>query len=336
MGSTVTRVAKLAEGARYTGSMTRPRFGAHMSVAGGLPRAVERARVHGCEALQIFAKNASQWRGRPIPPEEIRAFRQAAEDAGIAPVVSHASYLINLATTDGKLRHQSIEAMGDEIDRAESLGLLGVVLHPGCSTGGDAAEGLALVAEGLAQLLRMRRSGRTLVLLEGTAGQGSALGARFEELAAILAHLDGHPRVAVCLDTCHLLAAGYDLTTDTGYAETFADFERIVGFDRLRAIHTNDSKKPLGSRVDRHEHIGRGHLGLDAFRRLVNDPRLAGLPMLLETAKAAGKATGPITPDPLDVANLAALRALVGDRREPTAATTPRPVRARARRTRRR
>lgn len=282
-----------------------------MSVAGGLPRAVERARVHGCDALQIFAKNANQWRGRPLADDEVRAFRQAADEAGIQPVISHASYLINLATTQPALRQQSLDAMTDEIDRAEALGLLGVVLHPGCYTSGDADHGLALVADALTRVFAARPGGRTMVLLESTAGQGTALGATFEELAAILTHMDGHARVGICLDTCHLLAAGYDLTTDDGYRDTFAAFERVIGFDRLRAVHVNDSKKPLGSRVDRHDHIGRGFLGLDAFRRLVNDPRMAGRPMLLETPKSAGKATGAIEPDPLDVANLDTLRGLV-------------------------
>lgn len=288
-----------------------PRFGAHMSVAGGLPRAVERARVHGCDTLQIFTKNASQWRGRPLDPDEVTAFRRNAEAAGLEPIVSHASYLINLATLAAPLHEQSMAAMADELDRAESLHLLGVVLHPGCYTSGSAEQGLARIAAGLSALLRERRHGRTMVLLEGTAGQGTALGARFEELAAIIGLMDGHPRVGVCLDTCHLLAAGYDLATDAGYRDTFEAFERIVGFDRLRVIHVNDSKKPLGSRVDRHEHIGKGCLGLASFRRLVTDPRFAGMPMLLETPKSEGKASGPIRPDPLDVANLEALRGLV-------------------------
>jgi deoxyribonuclease-4 len=281
-----------------------------MSVAGGLPRAVERAVVHGCEALQIFAKNASQWRGRPLPIDEVEAFRAAVEASGIRPVVSHASYLINLASTDATLRGRSIDAMADEVDRAEALGLLGVVLHPGCSTGAPPARGLELVAAALLDVLRTRRSGRTMILLEQAAGQGTALGARFSELAQILADTDGHPRIGVCIDTCHLLAAGYDLTSDAGYRDTFDEFARLIGFDRLRAVHVNDSKRPRGSRVDRHEHIGKGHIGLDGFRRLVNDPRMAGLPMLLETPKAAGKATGPIAADPLDVANLDALRGL--------------------------
>lgn len=288
-----------------------PLFGAHMSVAGGLPRAVARAVVHRCDALQIFAKNASQWRGRPIPADEIRQFRDDVDVAGLKAVVSHASYLINLATTDRTLREQSREAMGDELDRAEALGLLGAVLHPGCYTSGSAADGLRLIAANLLDLLDARPKGTTMVLLECTAGQGSSLGARFEELAEIIRLMDGHPRVGVCLDTCHLLAAGYDLTTDAGYAATFRDFGRIVGFERLAAFHVNDSKKPLGSRVDRHEHIGKGHLGLDAFRRLVNDRRFARLPMLLETPKGEGKPTGPIAADPLDVANLDALRGLV-------------------------
>src|SRR3954468_22758556 len=179
-----------------------PRLGAHMSVAGGLPRAVERAVVHRCQSLQVFAKNASQWRGRVIPPEEIREFHAKVKAARIAPVVSHASYLINLASANAGLRAQSVEAMADEIDRAEALGLLGVVLHPGCYTDGIATHGLQLIAEALRDLLRSRRRGKTMVLLEHTAGQGTSLGARFEELATIIDLLDGHARVGVCLDTC--------------------------------------------------------------------------------------------------------------------------------------
>jgi deoxyribonuclease-4 len=281
-----------------------------MSVAGGLPRAVDRAVVHGCEALQIFAKNASQWRGRVLPVDEIREFRRRVEAAGIGPVVSHGSYLINLATANAGLRRQSIESMGDEIDRAEALGLLGVVLHPGCYTDGSEAHGLALISDALLELLRARRRGKTMILLEHTAGQGTSLGARFEQLAAMIDGARGHPRLGVCLDTCHLLASGYDICSADGYAATFRAFARIVGFDRLRAFHLNDSKRPLGSRVDRHEHIGDGCLGLEPFARLVNDRRFRDLPMLLETPKGEGKATGPIVPDPLDMKNLGVLRAL--------------------------
>jgi len=282
-----------------------------MSVAGGLPRAVERAVVHRCDALQIFAKNANQWRGRELPREEIREFRAKVRAARIGPVVSHASYLINLASTNPVLRQQSLDAMGDEIDRAEALGLLGVVLHPGAYTIGSEADGLTLIADALLDLLRARRRGKTMVLLENTAGQGTTLGATFEQLASIVARTGDHRRIGVCLDTCHLLASGYDICTPEGYASTFKQFGRLVGFDRLKAFHMNDSKKPLGSRVDRHEHIGQGHLGLEPFRRIVNDRRFRDLPMLLETAKAEGKPTGPIAIDPLDEQNLNTLRSLI-------------------------
>jgi deoxyribonuclease IV len=283
-----------------------------MSVAGGLPLAVDRALLHGCEALQIFAKNANQWRGREVPRAEVREFRARVEKSGIAPVVSHASYLINLATTLPGLRRQSLEAMGDELDRAEALGLLGVVLHPGCYTAGSEAEGLALIADGLRLLLRERRRGRTMVLLEHTAGQGTSLGATFEQIASIIEQMKGHRRVGVCLDTCHLIASGYDLSSDASYAATFNRFERIVGFDRLKMFHLNDSKKPLGSRVDRHAHIGEGCLGLEPFRRIVNDPRFRGMPMLLETPKEEGRPPGKIALDRFDERNLRVLRGLVG------------------------
>jgi deoxyribonuclease-4 len=282
-----------------------------MSVAGGLPLAVERAVLHRCDAFQIFAKNANRWRGRAVPPEEIRDFRFKLRASGLGPVVSHASYLINLATANPALRRQSFDAMGDELDRAEALGLMGVVLHPGCYTHGSEAEGLELIAEGLRELVRQRRRGRTLVLLEHTAGQGTSLGATFEQLASIIAKVDAHPRVGVCLDTCHLLAAGYDIASAEGYAETFAQFGRLVGFDRLRVLHLNDSRRALGSHVDRHEHIGQGFVGIDAFRRLVNDRRFRGLPMLLETPKTAGRPPGVAVLDPLDEQNLNRLRGLI-------------------------
>src|SRR5262245_5911321 len=187
-----------------------------MSVAGGLPRAVERAVLHRCDALQIFAKNASQWRGRVIPVGEIKEFRHRVAVSGIRPVVSHASYLINLASTNPVLRRQSMDAMADELERAEALGQFGVVLHPGCYTSGSAEQGLSLVAEALLDLLRARRRGKTLILLEHTAGQGTTLCARFEEIATILEQMKQHRRVGVCLDTCHLLASGYDIASPAG------------------------------------------------------------------------------------------------------------------------
>jgi deoxyribonuclease-4 len=286
-----------------------------MSIAGGLPLAVERARVHGCAALQIFSKSSSQWRARALPAAEVAAFRDKVERASLRPVVSHASYLINLGTSEAGLRERSILAFGEEIDRAETLGLMGVVVHPGCYTSGTEEDGLRLVGSAVRQVLKTRRRGRTLVILEHTAGQGTSLGWRFEQLARILDHLDGHPRVAVCLDTCHLWAAGYDLANEAGYRETFDTFDRMVGLDRLRVFHLNDSKRPFGSRRDRHDHIGKGTLGLNAFRRLLNDVRFDDLPMILETPKTEGRSAKSVELDPLDEANLKALRALTAVRR---------------------
>jgi deoxyribonuclease-4 len=288
-----------------------PRLGAHVSAAGGLPKAVARAVLHGCDAFQVFTKNANQWKGRPLPPEDVAAFRSEVDKAGLAPAVSHASYLINLASAAPMLRQQSLAAMADELDRAEALGLLGVVLHPGCYTDGSVSHGLALIAAALAELLHARRGGHVMVLLEHTAGQGTALGATFEQLAAIIAGVDGHPRIGVCLDTCHLLASGYDIVSPEGYTETMHRFERAIGLDRLKAFHFNDSKRPLGSRVDRHTHIGEGFLGLEPFRRILADRRFADLPMLLETPKASATSGPRVAVDPLDVKNLRTHRTLM-------------------------
>jgi deoxyribonuclease IV len=287
------------------------RIGAHMSVAGGISKAVERAVVHGCEALQIFTKNANQWVGKPLDPSEIRLFRRGIAEAGIVPVVSHASYLINLATTFPVLREQSIAAFVDELDRAESLGLLGVVIHPGTCTAGQDDDALRLVADAIRVAFKARPRGKTLVLLEHTAGQGRTLGHRFEHLGTVIRHLRGSRRVGVCLDTCHLVASGYDITTEVGYRDTFEQFDRLVGLERLKVFHGNDSKRPCGSRVDRHEHIGQGCIGLEPFRRLLHDSRFAGLPILIETEKSHGaERKGAIVADPLDVRNLETLRRL--------------------------
>ncbi len=287
------------------------RIGAHMSVAGGVSKAVERAVVHGCEALQIFSKNASQWRAAPLDPAEIRTFRRRVEETRIAPVVSHASYLINLATTFPALRAQSLAAFIDEIDRADALGLLGVVIHPGTCTAGTDEDALRLIADAIREAFAARPRTRVMVLLEHTAGQGRTVGHRFEHLAAILNHLDGSPRVGVCLDTCHLVASGYDIVSAAGYADTFEAFDRCVGLDRVKVFHGNDSKKPCGSRVDRHEHIGEGCLGLEPFRRLLADRRFARLPILIETEKTSRSTKpGTVVADPLDLKNLATLRGL--------------------------
>ncbi|HWN85927.1 MAG TPA: deoxyribonuclease IV [Vicinamibacterales bacterium] len=287
------------------------RIGAHMSVAGGVSKAVDRAAAHGCEALQIFTKNGNRWLGKALDPTDVRRFRARLEETAIRPAVSHASYLINLATTFDPLRRQSIDAFIDELDRADALGLLGVVVHPGTCTAGSEEEGLRLIAAAIGVALAARAGSQAMVLLEHTAGQGRTLGYRFEHLAAIIDHLDGSPRVGVCLDTCHLVASGYDIVTDAGYCETFDAFDRLVGLGRLKVFHANDSKKPCGSRVDRHEHIGRGCLGEEPFRRLLHDPRFRGLPLLIETEKSpASSRPGSIVLDPLDVGNLDTLRRL--------------------------
>jgi deoxyribonuclease-4 len=289
-----------------------PRLGAHLSIGGGLPRAVDRAVATRCEALQIFTKSAGQWRARVLPQDEIVLFRRRVAESGIEPVVAHNSYLINIAAAAAPLREQSLAALVEEYDRADALGLSGLVMHPGSFTTGTEEHGLQLIAAGLRTLLRSRRRAGPMILLEHTAGQGSNLGHRFEHLATILELLDGSPRVGVCIDTCHLLAAGYDICSEQGYRETFETFDRLVGLERIKVFHLNDSKKPCGSRVDRHEHIGKGCLGLDPFRRLLTDPRFAQLPMLLETPKLdtpESRRKGDV--DPWDARNLRTLRRLM-------------------------
>ena len=288
-----------------------------MSVAGGLPLAIARAQMHQCETLQIFSKNASQWRARPLPPGEIADFRRAAQSTGISPIVAHASYLINLATTSDVLRGQSIAALGEEVDRAEVLGLMGVVLHPGARLTAPPEQALALISSALTAVLKARPRGKTMILLEHTAGQGSTMGSSFEEIAAMLDGVRSRKRLGVCLDTCHLLASGYNLCTEEGYRDTFDEFERLIGFDRLKVFHLNDSKKPCMSRVDRHEHIGKGCIGLEPFRRLLHDPRFASLPMILETEKSEWREKGKVVIDPLDEMNLNTLRALQAPRTLP-------------------
>ncbi len=293
-----------------------PRLGAHLSISGGLPRAVDRAVVSGCDTLQIFTKSAGQWRARPLPDAEIEEFRRKIGASGVRPVFAHNSYLINVAAANALLRKQSLDALWDEILRAESLGLDGLIMHPGAYTTGTEADGLRLIADALGELLSRRRL-KTMILLEHTAGQGTNLGHRFEHLAAILDGVRWSKRIGVCIDTCHLVAAGYDITHERGYRETLRHLDAIVGIDRVKAFHLNDSKKPCGSRVDRHEHIGQGCLGLDTFRRLLNDPRFKDSPMLLETPKDDERERkrslrAPLSIDPHDAKNLATLRSLIG------------------------
>jgi len=262
-----------------------PLFGAHMSVAGGLHNAVAASVVLGCETVQIFTKNANQWAGKPLRDEESRAFRRAVGEAGLRLPTAHDSYLINLAAPDDTLYRKSIDALVEEMCRAEALGLSYLVAHPGAHTGSGENAGIARIAAALEEVHTRCVGFAVRLLLENTAGQGSSLGYRFEHLAAILGGVKNADWLGVCLDTCHAFAAGYPLASAEDYAATFDAFDAAVGLARLKLIHVNDSLKPLGSRVDRHAHIGRGEIGIDAFRRLVTDPRFAALPMVLETPK---------------------------------------------------
>ena len=293
-------------------------LGAHMSIAGGLPLALTRGHALGCSAVQIFVKNQRQWAARPLGADEARAFRDARRATGIRWAFAHASYLINLASPASTAWAQALDAFTDELERAEALGLDAVVIHPGSHLGGGVEAGLARVAAAVREALRRTRGYRVRVALENTAGAGGALGRTFAELGAMLDRVDRARRVGVCLDTCHLFAAGYDIRSAAGYREAMAECEHAVGVERVLAFHLNDARAPLGSGLDRHEHIGRGELGLAPFRRLLGDARVAGAPKVLETPKE---------PEPIaDRRNLAALRRL---RRISATPSRPRDGRAR-------
>ena len=286
-------------------------LGAHHSIAGGFHRAVERAVETGCECLQIFTRNINQWAVSPIDTEAAAVFREAVRAAGLKLVVAHDSYLINPASADPALRKKSIAGLAEEVRRADLLGIPWVVAHPGAAGEQPLDQAVARAAAGIAEALAKTTGLAAGILIETTAGQGSCLGAAFEEIGAMLDAIDATPglrkRVGVCLDTCHVFAAGYPLEPTTALDDTLRQFDRHIGLERLKAIHANDSKRELGSRVDRHEGIGKGKIGREAFRLLVNHPRLAGIPWILETPKEGpdGK------PSPtVDRGNLATLRKL--------------------------
>lgn len=282
-----------------------PLLGSHLSIAGGYYKATDTAAALGLQTVQIFTKNNNQWQGKPLTPDDIQRFRDGVERAGLQVPCAHNSYLINVASPKEELWRKSVEALVIEVERAEALGLAGVVMHPGSCVDSCEADGLAKIITALDEV-HERTPGVTVQLwLETTAGQGSCLGHRFEHLGAILAGVQQPERLGVCVDTCHIFAAGYPLGTPAEYQQTFDEFERLIGTSRIRAFHLNDSKKPLGSRVDRHEHIGEGCLGLEPFRHVLNDPRFAGLPMYLETEK--GERDG----EDLDAMNLRVLHSLL-------------------------
>lgn len=284
-----------------------PYFGAHMSIAGGFTTAVRQAVAHRCDAVQLFTKQPNQWAAKPIDPEAARDFRAAVAAAGIQVAVAHDSYLINLASPDETLRQKSIAAFVEELHRADLLGLHFLVMHPGAHLADTEDAGLARVAAALDEAHERCPEATTQVLLENTAGQGTYLGWRFEHLGRILRAVKQPDRLGVCIDTCHAFAAGYPLSPEPQYRATMAELDRHVGLERVKVFHVNDSLKPLGSRVDRHAHLGRGAIGLEAFRLLLSDPRFRDRTFILETPKEDGDDAD------MDTTNLAVLRRLAAE-----------------------
>lgn len=276
-----------------------------MSVAGGLHNALLEAQRHACGTVQLFSKNANQWAAPVLSDEQVSRFRTTLKETRLKHPLVHDSYLINLASPDETLRRKSIEAFLIEMQRAEMLGARYLVTHPGAHMGEGEEAGLQRVAEALDEVHTRCEGFKLMVLLETTAGMGTSLGHRFEHLARLLELTDCSKRLGVCLDTCHVFAAGYELAPQDKYEKTMAEFGKRVGFKKLKAFHLNDSLKPLGSRVDRHAHIGKGCLGIEPFRLLLNDARFADRPMVLETPKEEGDNKE------MDKVNLAALRGLL-------------------------
>lgn len=278
-------------------------LGAHMSNAGGVHKAVERGISIGCTTMQLFVKNNVQWSAKPLAVNDVASYKKLLSESNISPVVVHDSYLINLCAKDAAILQKSRAALKDEFDRSERLGVEYLNFHPGSHRGWGEREGIKLIAESLNIIHEQTRGYRVKSVLETTAGQGTAVGYKFEQLQQIIELVEEKERMAVCIDTCHLFAAGYDLSTEKGYEWTFGEFDEIIGLDRLVAFHINDSKRECGSRVDRHTHIGRGRIGLEGFRLLMNDQRFVKVPKILETPK------GPDMKE--DVMNMRVLRGLV-------------------------
>jgi deoxyribonuclease IV len=281
-------------------------LGSHMSIAGGYHRAVEAARSAGCDCVQLFTKNNNQWRGAPITESQANRFRESLAETGITHPLSHASYLINLASPDEELRQKSIAAMVVELERAGLLGIPWVVVHPGSFTTGNEADGIRAIGNSLDAILEAVPNDGAGILLENTAGQGSNLGWQFSQLREMLVASRHRDRIGVCIDTCHAFAAGFPLATPSDWNATVAELDRAVGLDRVKAFHLNDSKQPFGSRKDRHEHIGQGEMGLEPFRNLLNDRRFLKIPMYLETEKGTDDEGRDF-----DVVNLETLRSLI-------------------------
>lgn len=262
-----------------------PLLGAHQSIAGGIHRAVERAESIGATALQVFTKNSNRWQGPPVTDEDASSYKTALSKSRIVAVASHDSYLINLCAVDPDVLRKSREALVDEVRRCEKLGIPLLNFHPGAHMGAGEKSGIELIVESLNMVHRETAASSVLSVVETTAGQGSVLGYTFEQIAAIVEGVENPERMGVCIDTCHIFAAGYDIRKKKAYQSTMGAFDDVVGLDRLVMMHLNDAKNPLGSRRDRHDHIGKGEIGVGGFRHIMNDERLSGVPKILETPK---------------------------------------------------
>jgi len=285
-----------------TSKLNLPPLGAHMSVSGGVDKAIDRARSAGCTALQIFLKNNNQWSGKLLDEEVIARWKREVAVGDLGLPIAHNSYLVNLASPDATLMEKSMSNMLDDIRRADVLGVPGIVTHPGAHMGEGEVSAIKRIAAQINELFDMSADSKVCLYLETTAGQGSSVGHRFEHLRDIIAGIKNKKRVGICVDTCHIFAAGYDIRTPETYQASFSEFDRVIGLKWIRAFHVNDSKKDLGSRVDRHDHIGKGKIGESGFASLMQDERFRAIPHLLETPKGDDLAE--------DRANLATLRRL--------------------------
>jgi deoxyribonuclease-4 len=281
-------------------------LGAHVSIAGGIHHAPHNGKTATCEVVQIFTRSRNQWRARKLAAQEVEKFREAQEETGVRVVCAHDNYLINLASPDRTLFRKSCSAFVEEMERCDLLGIPILVAHPGAHVGSGERKGLKRIAEALNRIFDRTPDHRVTICLETTAGQGTSLGYRFEHLAEILDRVEAADRIAACLDTCHVFVAGYPIGTQSGYRRTMKAFDDLLGLERLLVIHMNDTKRELGSRIDRHERIGKGCIGTEPFGFILNDRRLAKVPKILETPKKSPRD---------DRMNLRTLRSLVKDRK---------------------
>lgn len=262
-------------------------LGSHMSTAGGMANAFERGESAGCTAMQVFVKGNTRWQFPPLKEDDVRRFRAFAEISPVRSVIAHAIYLVNLASDKPDFMRKSVDDLVDELTRCDALGIPGLVMHPGAHCGAGVEEGITRIVARLDEVFDATPDGRCQILLETTAGQGSCIGHELDHLKQIIERVAKPERLGVCVDTCHVFSAGYEINTREGYDSFWKEFSDLLGMDRLKALHLNDSMKPFASKLDRHEHIGKGTLGLEAFRMIMNDERLRRVPMVLETDKSA-------------------------------------------------